>query len=66
MPLANTVTCQYKSEFLFLSPDFSDTFLIPEEYKLKKKMNLANFGDLRSLNVTGNFNKKIVHLMMHL
>lgn len=69
MPLANAVTCQYRSEFQFHSPDFPATFLIPEEIKvpyMKKKMNSPNVEDLRFLNVTRIFNKQIVHLMMHL
>lgn len=47
------------------SPDFPATFLILKDIGVpytKEKMNPGDFGDLRSSNITGIFNKQIVHL----
>lgn len=52
-------------DFSSRSPDLPATFLVPEEIRVpytKKKVNPPNFGDLRSSNVTGIFNKQIAYL----
>lgn len=43
MPLANTVTCQYRPEFLFHSPDFPATFLTPDEIQVEEKNESCKF-----------------------
>lgn len=43
MPLANAVTCQYRSEFQFHSPDLPASFLLPGEIQVEEKNESCKF-----------------------